>query len=119
MDLQVYFILKCYDICNDQMSKWDRASGSCSVDSGFDSESRQTDDLKICICSFPAGQCGARWLVRLFSCWERHITGFHYLGVIDIWPATTKQACFAVGKSTCIHGWQLQSKLVQRSVAFS
>ena len=41
---------------------------SCSVDSGFDSESSRTDDLKICICSFPAGQCGARWLVRLFSC---------------------------------------------------
>ena len=86
------------------MAKWDRASGSCSVDSGFDSESIRTDDLKICICSFPAGQCGARWLVRLFSCWERHITGFLHLGVIDIWPATPKQASTALSSFFVIGG---------------
>ena len=104
MDLQVYFILKCYGIYTDQIAKWDRVSASCSVDSGFDCESSRTDDLKICICSSPAGQCGARWLVRLFSCWERHITGFLHLGVIDIWPATPKRARIALSSFLVIGG---------------
>ena len=37
-----------------QMAEWDRASASGSVDLGFDSESGQTNDLKIGIHSFPA-----------------------------------------------------------------
>ena len=39
LQLTYKFILKCYGVYTDQMAKWDRASGSCSVDSGFDSES--------------------------------------------------------------------------------
>ena len=38
----------------DQMAEWYRASASGSVDFGFDSESGQTNDLKIGIHSFPA-----------------------------------------------------------------
>ena len=38
----------------DQMAEWYRASASGSVDLGFDSESGQTNDLKIGIHSFPA-----------------------------------------------------------------
>ena len=38
----------------DQMAEWYRASASKSVDLGFDSESGQTNDLKIGIHSFPA-----------------------------------------------------------------
>ena len=46
------------------MAEWYRASVSWAVDSGFDSESGQTNDFKIGIHSFPAwrsalkGQCG-------------------------------------------------------------
>ena len=48
----------------DQKAEWYRASASGSVDLGFDSESGQTNDLKIGIHSFPAWrsafeeQCG-------------------------------------------------------------
>ena len=38
----------------DQMAEWYRASASGSVDLRFDSESGQTNDLKIDIHSFPA-----------------------------------------------------------------
>ena len=38
----------------DQMAEWYRASASGSVDLGFDSESRQTNDFKFGIRSFPA-----------------------------------------------------------------
>ena len=50
----------------DQMAEWYRASASGSVDLGFDSESGQTNDLKIGFHSFPAWrsankrQCGER-----------------------------------------------------------
>ena len=46
------------------MAEWYGASVSWAVDSGFDSESDQTNDFKIGIHSFPAwrsalqGQCG-------------------------------------------------------------
>ena len=46
------------------MAKWYRASVSWAVNSGFDSESGQTNNFKIGIHSFPAwrsalkGQCG-------------------------------------------------------------
>ena len=38
----------------DQMAEWYRASASGSVDLGFDSQSGQTNDLKIGIHSLPA-----------------------------------------------------------------
>ena len=38
----------------DQMAEWYRACASGSVDEKFDSESGQTNDLKIGIRSFPA-----------------------------------------------------------------
>ena len=38
----------------DRIAEWYRASASGSVDLGFDSESGQTNDLKIRIHSFPA-----------------------------------------------------------------
>ena len=56
-----------------QMAEWYRASVSWAVDSGFDSESGQTNDFKIGIRSFPAwrlalkGQCGEQ--VGKFACY--------------------------------------------------
>ena len=85
----------------DQMAEWYRASASESVDLGFDSESDQTNDLKIAIHSFPAwrlvfkGQCGERRQVYLLCRWERHLTEFPHLGVVDRWPATPKRARIA------------------------
>ena len=38
----------------DQMAEWYRTFASGSVDSGFNSESGQTNDFKIAIHSFPA-----------------------------------------------------------------
>ena len=54
------------------MAEWYNASASGSVDLGFDSESGQTNDLKIGIHSFPARlsafkrQCGEQ--VGKFTC---------------------------------------------------
>ena len=80
------------------MAKWCRTSVSGSVDLGFDSESDQTNDLKIGIHSFPArrsafkGQCGESRQVYLLWCWERHFTEFPHLSVVNRWPATPKRA---------------------------
>ena len=45
-----------YIVCsfNIQMAEWYRAPVSASADLGFDSESGQTNDIKIGIHSFPA-----------------------------------------------------------------
>ena len=73
-----------------------RASASRLVDSGFDSEFNQTNDFKVGIHSFPSrhstlkGWCLASRLVRLLCRWERHVTGFPHLSVVDRWPATRK-----------------------------
>ena len=69
----------------DQMAEWYRASASGSVDLGFDSESGQTNDLKIGIQSFPAwrsafkGKSGESRQVDLLCRWERHLTEFPIL----------------------------------------
>ena len=92
------------------MVEWIRAPASGSVDSGFDSESGQTNDLKIGIHSFPAwrsalkGQCGASRQVCLLCRWERHLTGFSHLSVVDRWPATPKRARIALGRFLVIGG---------------
>ena len=86
-----------------------RASTSGLVDLGFDSESGQTNDLKIGIHSFPAWrsalkvQCGASSQVRLCR-WERLLTGFLHLNVVDGWPATPKQARRALRRCLVIGG---------------
>ena len=92
------------------MAEWIRAPASGTVDSGFDSESGQTNDLKIGIHSFPAwrlalkGQCGASRQVRLLCRWERHLTGFPHLSVVNRWPATPQRARIALRRFLVIRG---------------
>ena len=83
------------------MAEWCRASASGSVDLGFDSELGQTNYFNIGIHSFPArrsafkGQCGESRQVYLLCRWERHLTEFPDLGVVDRWLATPKRARIA------------------------
>ena len=68
---------------NQSDGRVDRASASGSVDSGFDSESSQTNNSKISIYSFPTRHSA-------MCHWERHLKGFPHLSVVDGWPATPK-----------------------------
>ena len=92
------------------MVEWIRAPASGSVDLGFDSKSGQTNDLKIDIHSFPAcrsalkGQCGASRQVCLLCRWERHLTGFSHLSMVDRWPATPKRARTALRRFLAMKG---------------
>ena len=92
------------------MAEWYGASASGSIDLGFDSESGQTNDFKIGIHSFPAGrsafkgQCGESRQVYLLCRWERHLTGFPHLSVVDRWPATPKRARAALRRFLVIGG---------------
>ena len=63
------------------MAEWHRASASGSVDLGFDSESGQTNDLKI-------GIKTNDFKTKNWCRWERHLTEFPHLSVVDRWPAT-------------------------------
>ena len=89
---------------------FDGASAFGSVDLAFDSESGQTNDLKIGIRSFPArrsvlkGQCGASRQVCLLWHWERHLTRLLHLSVIDTLPATPKRARVASRRFIVIGG---------------
>ena len=89
------------------MAEWIRAPASGSVNSGFDFESGQTNDLKIGIHSFPAwrsalkGQCGAIWQVCLLCRWERHLTGFPHPSAVD---RTPKRARIALRRFLVIGG---------------
>ena len=92
------------------MAKWYGASASGSVDLGFGSESGQTNDFKIGIHSFPARcsafkeQCGESRQVYLLCRWERHLTGFPHVSVVDRWPATPKRARTALDRFLVIGG---------------
>ena len=83
------------------MAELYRASATESVDLGFDSESGQTNELKTGIHSFPAtrsafkGQWGESPQVYLLCRWEKHLTEFPHLSVVDRWPATLKRARIA------------------------
>ena len=87
-------------------SKYDSSDGrvvwsvcllSCRL--GFDSESGQTNDLKIGYSQLPCLTLsieGTVWRtsrqVYLLCRRERHLAGFPHLGVVDRWLATPKRA---------------------------
>ena len=89
-------------VLTDQMAEWYRASAFESIDLGIDSKSGQTNDFKIGIHSFPArrsafkGQCAESRQVYWLCRWERHLTEFPHLSVVDRWRATPKRARIAL-----------------------
>ena len=89
------------------MAEWYRASASGSVDLGFESESGQSNDFGMH--SFSAcrsackGLCGESRQVYLCR-WERYLTEFAHLSVVDRWLATPKRARTAPRRFLVIGG---------------
>ena len=78
---------------------------------GLDSESGQTNDFKNCYSQLPCltfSIKGTVWRtsrqVYLLCRWERHLTGFPHLSVVDRWLATPKRARTALRRFLVIGG---------------
>ena len=93
-----------------QMAQVDRVSASGAVDWGFDSESGQTNDFKklvfaaaslLLTFSIKGTVWRTSWQVRLLCRWERHLTGFPHLGVVDKCLAPPKQARIVPPSLSC------------------